>query len=624
MENHRVAAAMVFDDEADLIRATHGLIAQLEGGRVEWNGNMVWDTHTHDFCRAGTDHAPELTAHPDTVNPSLWRQAQLNAIHGLFEVVPGVWQARGYDLSNITFIAGDTGWVIIDPLTTELTAAACLKLANDTLGERPVTAVLYTHSHVDHFGGVQGVTTQAAVDAGDVQIIAPFGFMDEVIGENVIAGPAMARRAMYQFGPLLPRNERAHVDSGLGKVTPLGPNGVIAPTIDIATTGEELVVDGIRIVFQYTPDTEAPAEMNFFFPDLSLLCMAENCSHTMHNILTQRGALVRDSLRWSKYINEAIELFGADTDVVFASHHWPRFGASDSLLFLEQQRDMYRWLHDQTMRLANQGLTPKEIAEALVLPAEFAAESHCREYYGTVSHNTKAIYQRYLGWWDSNPANLNPHPPSEAGVRYVEFMGGADEVLRKARASFDAGDYRWVAEVVNHLVFADPTNVAARLLLADAYEQLGYQSEAATWRNVYLTGAQELRRGSPGSMPMRRRAMSDALTVEHVVDILGVRIDHDALAGLRFSINLVIDGAPHVLGIAHRAIHHTPGRLDNDAVATLTAESRYLAALIADTMAQYDELRASGDIAVDGDEAMVRRVLSAVETPDIGFAIIEP
>lgn len=622
--NHGVAAAMAFDDDGDLDRATRGLIAQLETGRIEWEGRMVWDTATHDFCRSA-DHAhPEFTAHPDTVNPSLWRQGQLNAIHGLFEVVPGVWQARGYDISNITFIAGDTGWVIIDPLTTESTAAACLQLANDTLGTRPVTGVIYTHSHVDHFGGVRGVVTQEAVDAGEVPIIAPEGFMHEVVGENVIAGPAMARRAMYMFGPLLPRHERAHVDSGLGKVTPLGPNGVIAPTVDIATTGEELTVDGVRIVFQYTPDSEAPAEMNFFFPDLKLLCMAENCSHNMHNILTPRGALVRDSLRWSKYINEAIELFAADTDVVFASHHWPRFGAADGRRFLEQQRDLYRWLHDQTMRLANQGMTPKEISDALSLPDQFATESHAREYYGTVSHNTKAIYQRYLGWWDANPANLHPHTPENAGAKYVDFMGGADAVLAKARESFADGDYRWVAEVVNHLVFADPTNVDARHLQADALEQLGYQSESGPWRNFYLTGAQELRHGSPGSIPMRRRAMADALSVEQIVDILGVRIDADAISGLDVTIDLTVDGEAHVLGVSNLCLHHIAGRHGSNSPVAVTVGRVDLSAWTNEGWSAVEAQVASGAAQVSGDGDILRRVLDAVEIPDIGFAIIEP
>ena len=622
--NHAVAANMAFDDEADLRRATHGLIAQLETGRIEWEGRMVWDTATHDFCRSADHQHPEFTQHPDTVNPSLWRQGQLNAIHGLFEVVPGVWQARGYDISNITFIAGDTGWVIIDPLTTETTAAACLQLANDTLGERPVTGVIYTHSHVDHFGGVHGVVSQEQVDAGEVPIIAPEGFMHEVVGENVIAGPAMARRAMYMFGPLLPRHDRAHVDSGLGKVTPLGPNGVIAPTVDIATTGEEMTVDGVRIVFQYTPDTEAPAEMNFFFPDLKILCMAENCSHNMHNVLTPRGALVRDSLRWSKYINEAIELFADDTDVVFASHHWPRFGAADGRRFLEQQRDLYRWLHDQTMRLANQGLTPKEISEELSLPPEFATESHAREYYGTVSHNSKAIYQRYLGWWDANPANLHPHPPENAGAKYVEFMGGADAVLEKARASFDEGDYRWVAEVVNHVVFADPTNVEARRLQADALEQLGYQAESGPWRNFYLTGAQELRHGSPGEIPMRRRAMADALSVEQVIDILGVRIEAEAIVGLDIAIDLTVDGEQHVLGVANRCLHHVAGRHATDAVSSLTISRAGFAALSTDGWAGLEQQIEAGTASLDGDASLVRRVLDAIEIPNIGFAIIEP
>ena len=371
---------------------------------------------------------------PESVNPSLWRQAQLNAIHGLFEVQPGVWQARGYDISNITFIEGDNGWLVIDPLTTEGTAAACLALANEHLGERPVTAVIYTHSHVDHYGGVHGVVDAADVAAGRVPIVAPEGFLSEAVSETVIAGPVMSRRATYMYGMLLPRNERGQVDCGLGKITPLGPPGLIAPTVEISRTGEELELDGVRVVFQNTPDAEAPAEMNFYFPDLRLLCMAENCSHTMHNIYTPRGAQIRDSLAWSKYIHEALLLFGDKTDILFASHHWPRFGQDDAKEFLTRQRDVYRWLHDQTMRLANHGHTAVEIGEQLELPECFAGHAHTRGYYGTVNHNAKAVYQRYLGWFDGNPANLNPLPPVESGERYVDFMGGAGRGAAKGTA----------------------------------------------------------------------------------------------------------------------------------------------------------------------------------------------
>ena len=449
------AQVVVPNSQIDFDNAQRGFIAQWPGGRVEdERGRMVYDISRYAFI---SHDSPS----PSTVNPSLWRQAQLNVIHGLFEVAPNVWQVRGYDISNITFIAGETGWVVIDPLTNENTARISLELANTHLGTRPVTAVIYTHSHADHFGGVLGVTTQADVDAGKCRVIAPEGFLHETVSENVIAGPAMSRRSNYQFGPLLPASPTGHIDSGLGKSVPIGAPGLIAPTEDITYTGEELVVDGVRIVFQLTPETEAPAEMNFFFPDHGWLCMAENCTHTMHNLVPIRGAQVRDALSWSKYINESIELFGSNTSLMFASHHWPRWGNADIVHFLTLQRDLYRWMHDQTMRLANHGYVASEIAEMLTLPEDFLEHSHTRGYYGDLVHNVKAVHQRYLSWYDANPANLHKLPPSDAGKKYVELAGGEAALLQKAREAFERGEYRWVAELLNHLVFANPENAAA-------------------------------------------------------------------------------------------------------------------------------------------------------------------
>ncbi|MEL6893882.1 MAG: alkyl sulfatase dimerization domain-containing protein, partial [Actinomycetota bacterium] len=486
----RNAAAVIdFDDVTDWDAARRGLIARHPTGRIELDGRAVWDTANHDFLRG--DDAGDA---PDTCHPGLWRQGRLNAIHGLFEVADGVWQARGYDISNITFIAADSGWLIIDPLTSEQTARACLDLANEHLGTRPVTSVIYTHSHVDHFGGMLGVTTRDAVRRGDVRVIAPEGFMHEVVGENLLAGPIMLRRSMYQFGPLLPPGERGQVDAGLGKTVPLGRSDLVAPTETISETGTELDVDGVRIVFQSTPNAEAPAEMNFFFPDHRLLCMAENCTHTMHNLYPIRGALARDALAWSKYIHEALRMWGDHTDVLFASHHWPRFGGDDARTFLTLQRDVYRWIHDQTLRLANHGHTPDEISEAMTsLPDCFGTQSHVQGYYGTLSHNARSVYHRYLGWYDGNPAHLHPLPPVDRASRYVELMGGPDAVLTAARSALDTGDERWALELANHVVFDDPENRAARSLGAEAMEQLGYQAESATWRNAYLMGAFELR-----------------------------------------------------------------------------------------------------------------------------------
>jgi alkyl sulfatase BDS1-like metallo-beta-lactamase superfamily hydrolase len=604
-------------DPADFDRAQRGLVAQHPTGVIEApGGGVVWDVTRYAFVGEG--------ANPDTVHPSLWRQAQLNGIHGLFEVAPGLWQVRGYDISNITFIAGERGWIVIDPLTAEPCARAALELANAHLGERPVTAVIYTHSHADHFGGVHGVTSQEEVDAGNCRIIAPEHFLRETISENVIAGYAMSRRAMYQFGPLLPPGPRGHVDCGLGKAIPFWQPGLIAPTEEITRTGEELVVDGVRIVFQSTPEAEAPAEMNFFFPDHGWLCTAENCTHNMHNLVPIRGALVRDARKWSAYIDEAIELFGADATLSFASHHWPRWGNDDVVAYLRLQRDLYRWVHDQTMRHANHGLNAIEIAELLELPPEFRAEAHTTGYYGHLAHNVKAVYQRYLSWYDGNPANLWKLPPVDAGRRYVELAGGPEQLLAAARAGYDAGDYRWVAELLNHLVFADPANTEARELQADTFEQLGYQSESATFRNAYLTGAQELRQGTLPSRPAGRAGYLDAMTVGQFFDTLAVRLRSEDVGGLHVAVNwdLTDMGERWVLELSHRTLHAVAGRHDPEAAATVTTTRRTLVGLGPD--ADLDGLVADGALTIDGDAGALRAIFANLDTFWSMFPLAEP
>ena len=464
-----MAATLPPPSDQDFIDAKRGFVATVSDANIlNEAGHAVWDMGKYSFIKEG---APA----PDTVNPGLWRQAQLNAIHGLFEVTPGIYQVRGFDISNITFIEGKTGYIVIDPLISAEPAAAALELMRKERGNKPVTAVIYTHSHVDHYGGVRGVLSDEDI-AGGLEIIAPEGFLEAAVSENVLAGNVMGRRATYMYGAMLPPGPRGHVDSGLGKTVSIGKVSLVPPTRSIVETGERLTVDGVDIIFQVTPDTEAPAEMNFFFPDHKALCMAENCSCHLHNIYTPRGAQVRDAKAWSYYINEALDLYASDSDVLFASHHWPRWGSDRAVDFLGKQRDLYKYVHDQTLRLANHGLTPIEIAEEIELPPELAAEWYTRGYYGTLNHNTKAVYQRYLGWFDGNPANLHRHPPVETGKRYVELAGGADALLKKAQAVYAAGDYRWVAEVVNHLVFADPSNAAARELQADALEQMGISS----------------------------------------------------------------------------------------------------------------------------------------------------
>lgn len=604
------AAAVSFDDPGDFERASRGLIAVIEDGRVTLGDHVVFDAARHAFV-GGSATAPE------SVHPGLWRQARLNAHRGLFQVGPGIWQVRGYDLANITFIQGSDGWLVIDPLTNAPAAAAALDLANRVLGRRPVTSVIYTHSHVDHFGGILGVTTQQAADDGDVRIVAPDRFLEEVISEFVIAGPIMGRRAAYQFGPLLDPGPLGHVDCGLGTAMGLARSDLIAPTESITETGQELTLSGIRVVFQMTPDAEAPAEMNFFFPDRSLLCMAENCTHTLHNLYPIRGAATRDALAWSKYIQQAADLWGGRTETMFASHHWPRFGNEDVRAFLSMQRDVYRWLHDQTMRLANLGRRPDEIAAELELPDEFD-QSHVRGYYGTVSHNCRSVYNRYLGWYDGNPANLEPLAPVDAAVGYVEFMGGADAVLDKARRCFARGEYRWVAQVVNHVVFADPANREARRLQADALEQLGYQAEAATWRNAYLMGAKELREGSPdwGRIPTRHTAR--AMQPEHIFDVIGVRFDPAAHHGEPATLNFWFSDLDehHVLGVGRSAVHHRPHAVDDEAAASVEIDRPTLVAAL-------DDVTALEGAVIEGDGEPLLRLLSSLTVFGTA-ALIEP
>jgi alkyl sulfatase BDS1-like metallo-beta-lactamase superfamily hydrolase len=612
-----VASPPVFDP-ADFERASRGLVAQHATGTIETPYGVVWDVNRYDFVEPGSPN-------PDTVNPSLWRQAQLNGIHGLFEVGPGIWQARGYDISNITFIAAESGWIVIDPLTVEPCARACLELANEHLGARPVVAVIYTHSHTDHFGGVLGVTTQDDVDAGRCRVIAPEHFLRETMAENVIAGYAMTRRAVYQFGALLPAGPRSHVDCGLGKAIPFWPPGLIAPTEDITHTGQELDVDGVRIVFQSTPEAEAPAEMNFFFPDRGWLCTAENCTHTMHNLVPIRGAQVRDALRWSKYIGEAIELFGTGTELMFASHHWPRWGNADVLAYLRQQRDLYRWMHDQTMRHANHGLVATEIAELLTLPPELAAQAHTTGYYGHLAHNVKAVYQRYLSWYDGNPAHLWALPPADAGARYVELAGGADRLLEHARRQFEAGDYRWVAEVVNHLVFADPSNTAARELQADTFEQLGYQAESATFRNAYLTGAQELRGGTLPRRPAGRHGYLDAMTIDQLFDSVAVRLRSEDVGGTAITLDITLTDIDErwVLALSNRALHAVEGRHDDAADATITTTRAVLVSVTAGART-FDDAVSSGDATIDGDPTAVDGIFDHLDVFMSNFPVVEP
>jgi alkyl sulfatase BDS1-like metallo-beta-lactamase superfamily hydrolase len=602
-----------FSDEHDVEAVDRGFIASLDPGVVtDAEGRTVWDNDSYDFLRGEA---------PDSVNPSLWRQSGLVARQGLYEVVPGIYQVRGLDLSNISFVEGRSGVIVIDPLISAETAAAALGLYREHRGDQPVVAVVYTHSHIDHFGGVKGVTSQEDVDAGRCQVIAPAGLVEEAVSENVYAGTAMSRRAGYMYGAALPRGVHGQVGAGLGQTTSSGSVTLIVPTVDITTTGEELVVDGVRMVFQMAPGTEAPAEMHFHFPDLRALCMAENSTHTLHNLLTLRGALVRDPHAWSGYLTEAIDLFGEQTDVVFASHHWPTWGQQECIEYLSVQRDLYAYLHDQTLRMLNQGMTGSEIAEEIQMPPALEAAWHTHGYYGSVSHNVKAVYQRYMGWFDGNPAHLWQHPPAEAGRRYVEFMGGADEVVSKAQGSYDAGDFRWAAEVLSHVVFSDEHHAGARELLASTFEQLAFGSENGTWRNFYLSGAHELRHGSFGT-PTAAAApdLLAQLTPEQLFDALAIRVHGPRSWDLHLRLDVdLTDGDRFRLTLRNGVLTYSSAAQHTEADLTLRMPRAALGAL----MSGADPGTIEG-AEVSGDPTVLGTLLGVLDAPDPDFAIVTP
>ncbi|MBL1078645.1 MBL fold metallo-hydrolase [Nocardia sp. 2] len=617
----RVASELPFDDITDQEDADRGFIAALTPGVVhDADGNIVWDNDSYDFLQ-GTC--------PSTVNPSLWRMSGLNIRQGLYQVTEGIYQIRGLDLSNMTLVEGTSGVIVIDPLISAETAAAGLALYRAHRGDRPVTGLIYTHSHVDHFGGAMGVTTVEDAESGRCPVLAPAGFLEHAVAENIYAGTAMARRGAYMYGAALPRGPQGGVGSGLGQTTSTGTVTLIAPTLDIAHTGQEETIDGVRIVFQITPGTEAPAEMNFHFPDLRALCMAENATHTLHNLLTLRGALVRDPHVWAKYITEAINLFCYDSDVVFASHHWPTWEQARLIEYLSIQRDLYGYLHDQTLRKLNQGLVGAEIAEEFELPPAIENAWHARGYYGSVSHNVKAIYQRYMGWYDGNPAHLWEHPPVESARRHVEFMGGADEVLRKARVSYDNADYRWVAQVLNYVIFADPSNEAAKTLLASTYEQLGYGAENGPWRNVFLMGAYELRNGSVGT-PTKASSpsMLAALTVEQVFDAIALRIDgpkawsEKGVSDWRFT----DEGRLHRLELRNGLLVHYD-RIEGDKLPPADVTFTLTRPVLISTLLAGGDFTAavqSGAIAIAGDASRLTRLVGVLDEPDPDFAVVTP
>ena len=620
--NAGVLQQLPFTDRQDFEDARRGFIAPLPDGGVirDKDGKPVWDLTSFSFIKEG---APA----PDPVNPSLWRQSQLLTYAGLFKVIDRVYQVRGADASNINFIEGDTGIIVVDPLISVECARAALDLYYQHRPKKPVVAVIYSHSHTDHYGGVKGVVSEDDVKAGKVKVIAPDGFMKAAVDENVMAGTAMSRRAGYMYGIFLPPGPQGKVTSGLCLTVSTGTVTLIPPTDIITRTGQELTIDGLKFVFQMAPDTEAPAEMHFYIPQLKLLCPAENCCHNLHNVYTLRGAKIRDTLAWSKALNETLERWGDQAEVMLNVHHWPVWGQARIVDRLKKQRDMYRYLHDQTLRLANQGYTMTEIGEMIQLPPSLAQEFYCRGYYGSVNHNVKSVYVKYLGWFDGNPANLHPLPPREASKRYVEFMGGAEAVIKKAQEDYDKGDYRWVAQVMNHVVFADPKNAAAKELQARALEQLGYQAESGPWRNFYLTGAQELRQGmtemeGTTASPDTIRAMP----LELIFDYLGVRLNAPEAEGKSITINWNFTDTKeqYVLALENGALNHTANKQAKEADATVTLTRAALDQAILGGKPKLQAEIAAGDIKIDGQKEKVGELLSLLDKFDPWFNIVTP
>ncbi len=615
--NKKLANYLDMQDQTDFENADRGFIASLEETLVTTKtGAPVYDLGAYEFLK---------TEAPDTANPSLWRQSQLVSKHGLYKVMDGIYQVRGFDLSNVTFIKGDTGWIVVDPLITREVAAKAKELVDRELGVFPVTGVIFTHSHIDHFGGVRGLISETDIKNG-VEVIAPEGFVLESISENILAGNAMARRASYMFGSLLPKNAAGQIGVGLGQAVSSGTPGLIYPTIDVDHTGQKVVLDGVEMDFILTLGAEAPSEFMFYLPQFRAFCQAEIINHTLHNMYTPRGAKVRDGRLWSQYIDQAIYMYGDKTDVSFGSHHWPVWGQNNTVELWEDQRDLYRYIHDQTVRLANMGYTMHEIPEQMDIPDGLAKSFANRGYYGTVSHNAKAQYQLYFGYFDGNPANLDPLGPVQMGKKFIEYMGGAQNVIDKARADFDKGEFRFAATALNHVVFAEPKNQAAANLLADTYTQLAYMAESGSWRNFYLTGASELR-GGVMNLPTPRTSSPDmvrSIPLDLYFDLLAVRLNGQKAAKENRNLNFVLTdtGEKALLMISNGTLHHRLGHTDEDApTLSLTRAALDQLNLKQKTFA---ELSKAGLVSIEGNPLAIRAFFGLIEEPQFWFEIVRP
>ncbi|MDN0083919.1 alkyl sulfatase dimerization domain-containing protein [Crenobacter sp. SG2305] len=618
--NDAMANYLPFYNKQDFEDVHRGFIADLPSPVIKGKaGNTVIDLSQYDFLK-------KKGPVPATVNPSLWRQSQLLATSGLFKVVNGIYQVRNIDLANITFIRGEKGWVVIDPLTSTETAKAALDLINSKVENLPVTGVIFTHSHIDHFAGIRAIVDEKDVRSGKVPLIAPDGFMEEAVSENIFAGNVMSRRASYMYGNLLPRSPQGNVGDGLGLTTAAGNITLIEPNKLIKKTGETLTVDGVDLVFLMAPDTEAPAEMLFYFPQYKAIDLAEDANHTLHNILTLRGAKVRSAQKWSSALSQVIDMWGKDAVVSFGSHHWPQWGNQHVVEHLEKQRDLYKYINDQTLRMANQGLTMNEIAEQFVLPDSLAKEFYNRGYYGNLKHNVRATYQLYLGFWDANPANFDPLPPVEEAKKYVEMVG-ANKMIATAKAAYNKGEYRWAATVANKVVFADPTNQLARNVEADALEQMGYQAESGPVRNFYLSGAQELRGG------MKKMAPSNAsshdiirgMTLDSFLDFLAIHLNGPKVGDKSYAYNLRFPDikTEYVLTVKNGVMNYSKGKQMDKADGTVTLNRSTLDDIAMGKL-KLGNLTESGDVTITGDKAKFKEMLSNFDKFDFWFAIAEP
>lgn len=613
--NQSVYDKLDFDDTAEVENAKKGLLATPEELEITDDaGKVIWSQKAYSFL--SEDAA-------DTANPSLWRNAQLNNIYGLFEVTDGIYQVRGYDMANITFIKGNSGWIVFDPLMSVECSTAAKQLVFEHLGEAPIKAIVISHSHVDHYGGIKGIVSEEEVKENHIPIIVPEGYEEEVVSENVYSGTAMGRRANYQYGAMLEKGRDASLSIGIGMGQSKGTISYISPTEIINKTGQTLTVDGVKMEFQLTPGTEAPAEMNTWFPQKNALWMAENCTGTLHNLYTLRGAQVRDGNAWARYLMESLSLYGDQVETVFQSHNWPHWGRDTINEYITNTAAVYKFINDQTLLYINQGYTGTEIANMIALPDALAKVWYTRQYYGTVSHDAKAVYQKYMGWYDANPIHLAELTPTDSAKKYVEYMGDTDEILKKAKDDFDKGEYQWVAEITNVLVYADPENKQARYLCADALEQLGYQAESGAWRNAYLSGAKELREGTVKNPNYRASSSGETkakMTTEMMLDYIGICLDSNQASDLNFTANLIVSDLKeeYTLTIKSGILLYSKGKSDHADVTWTTPKAGLFAIISKDTKQQAALIQQSGD------QSLLGKMSENIMSYDFFFNIIEP